>query len=201
MEGSLAGRGESVAGAASPVIDRDRQRSWQEALGFGLKGRLQLAFGAITAFVVIATGVGLYAFFEVGKSLDRITQTALPPALTAGELSAKVEFIVAAGPALLASNNTDEIAKLSGSVQSELASATGLLERLRQAHLDKSVLDGISESLSALNTNLALLRQSTSERVGAETKRKALVDATFQANREFDRVWEPRFADLRGRVM
>src|SRR5262249_30245890 len=56
-------------------------------VGLGLKGRLQLAFGAITLLVVIATGVGLYAFFQVGKSLQRITEEALPPALAASELS------------------------------------------------------------------------------------------------------------------
>src|SRR5919201_5670921 len=80
-----------------------------EKIGVGLKGRLQLAFAAITLFVVIATGVGLYAFFEVAKSLDSITEKAVPPALAAGELSTKAEFIVAAGPALLASNKADEI--------------------------------------------------------------------------------------------
>ena len=68
-------------------------------VGLGLKGRLQLAFGAITLLVVIATGVGLYAFFQVGKSLQRITEEALPPALAASELSIRAEFIVGVGPA------------------------------------------------------------------------------------------------------
>ena len=97
-----------------------------EATGIGLKGRLQLAFGAITLFVVIAAGVGLYAFFEVGKSLEQITEKALPPALTAGELLTKAEYIVAAGPALLASNNADDINRHSASALAELANAATL---------------------------------------------------------------------------
>ena len=76
-----------------------------------------------------------------------------------------------------------------------------ILNRLRGAELDKTVLDGIGDVLSNLNANIGLLQQTTLEKVDAETKRKALIDATFSANREFDRVWEPRFADLRGRVM
>ena len=50
---------------------------------------------------MIATGVGLYAFFQVGKSLQRITEEALPPALAASELSIRAEFIVGVGPALI----------------------------------------------------------------------------------------------------
>jgi adenylate cyclase len=121
--------------------------------------------------------------------------------LAAGELLAKAEFIVAAGPALLASNNVAEINKLSTSVLGELANATKILDQLRRPEVDQTVFDGIGEVISSLNTNLALLRQTTLEKVDAEVKRKDLIDATFSANREFDRVWEPRFADLRGKVM
>jgi hypothetical protein len=39
------------------------------------------------------------------------------------------------------------------------------------------------------------------EKVSAETKRDAMVEATFAAHREFDAIWEPRFADMRGKVL
>src|SRR6516225_2900257 len=123
-------------------------------VGLGLKGRLQLAFGAITLLVVIATGVGLYAFFQVGKSLQRITEEALPPALAASELSTRAEFIVGVGPTLLASSNVDEINKLSASVSSELVNVTKILYELRHADLDKAVLDAIGEAISNLGSNL-----------------------------------------------
>src|SRR5207245_8148874 len=123
MAGSQAGHRESAQFETSIADSRDRSGEQtavsEERIGLGLKGRLQLAFGAITLLVVIATGVGLYAFFQVGKSLDRITEKALPPALAAGELSARAEYIVAAGPALLASTNADEINRVSSSVFGE----------------------------------------------------------------------------------
>src|ERR1700694_5170123 len=136
MEGSQAARTE-ITVSATPVADSrdklsDRTAISSEKIGIGLRGRLQLAFGAITLFVVIATAGGLYSFFEVAKSLDRITEKALPPALAAGELSARAEYIVAAGPALLASNNADEINRVSNSVFGELANATKILEQLRR---------------------------------------------------------------------
>jgi adenylate cyclase len=205
MEGSQAGRRETTGFGTSVADSRDGSGEQtavsDEKIGLGLKGRLQLAFGAITLLVVIATGVGLYAFFQVGKSLQRITEEALPPALAASELSTKAEFIVGVGPALLASNNTDEINRLSASVSGELANATKVLDQLRRADLDKAVLDGIGEVLSNLNANLALLQATTLEKVSAETKREALVEATFAAHREFDAIWEPLFADMRGKVL
>jgi adenylate cyclase len=151
--------------------------------------------------VVIATGVGLYAFFQVGKSLQRITEEALPPALAASELSIRAEFIVGVGPALLASNNIDEINRLSASVSRELANVTKLLDQLQRADLEKAVLDAIGEVISNLGANLALLQTTTLEKVSAETKREAMVEATFAAHREFDAIWEPRFADIRGKVL
>jgi adenylate cyclase len=205
MEGSQAGRRETTGFGTSVADSRDGSGEQaavsDEKIGLGLKGRLQLAFGAITLLVVIATGVGLYAFFQVGRSLQRITEEALPPALAASELSTKAEFIVGVGPALLASNNTDEINRLSASVSGELANGTKVLDQLRRADLDKAVLNGIGEVLSNLNSNLALLQATTLEKVSAETKREALVEATFAAHREFDAIWEPLFADMRGKVL
>jgi signal transduction histidine kinase/CheY-like chemotaxis protein len=205
MEGSRAGRRATTRVPASVADARGRSGMEtavsREKVGLGLKGRLQLAFGAITLLVVIATGVGLYAFFEVAKSLQRITEQALPPALAAGELSTKAEFIVGVGPTLLASNNADEIDRLSASVSGELTSATKILDQLRRADLDKAVLDAIGEVISNLSSNLALLQAATLEKVAAETKREASVAATFEAHREFDAIWEPRFADMRGKVV
>jgi signal transduction histidine kinase len=205
MEGSRAGRRATTMVPASVADARGRSGMEtavsREKIGLGLKGRLQLAFGAITLLVVIATGVGLYAFFEVAKSLQRITEQALPPALAAGELSTKAEFIVGVGPTLLASNNADEINRLSGSVSGELASATKILDQLRRADLDKAVLDAIGEVISNLSSNLALLQAATLEKVSAETKREGAVEATFEAHREFDAIWQPRFADMRGKVV
>jgi signal transduction histidine kinase/CheY-like chemotaxis protein len=205
MEGSRArGRGTPVvepAGPDSPGRSGMRSSVSGEKTGLGLKGRLQLAFGVITLLVVVATGVGLYAFFEVARSLQQITAQALPPALAAGELSTKAEFIVGVGPTLLASNDADEINRLSASVSGELASATKILDQLRRADLDKSVLDAIGKVIANLSSNLALLQASTVEKVSAAAKREALVGATFEAHREFDAIWEPRFADMRGKVL
>ena len=204
MEGSTANHATPAATDARDSSSHSSGSQYEppgQAVGVGLKGRLQLAFAAITLMVVIATGVGLFAFFSVGKSLDRITVQALPRALSAGELLAKAEFIVAAGPALLASNDADEILRLSASVHAEIQAVAAILNRLQQAPAAQPELSGIGDLVSNLNGNLELLKNTALKKVEAAGKRAALIDTTFAAQHEFDRVWGPRFADLRDRVL
>src|SRR5260370_12967731 len=195
MAGSQAGHRESAQFETSIAGSRDRCGEQtavsEERIGLGLKGWLQVAGCGIGVVVVRGTGVGLYAFFQVGKSLQRITEEALPPALAASELSIRAEFIVGVGPALLASNNIDEINRLSASVSRELANVTKLLDQLRRANLEKAVLDAIGEVISNLGANLALLQTTTLEKVSAETNREAMAEATSAAHRELNATSPP----------
>src|SRR6516165_10877475 len=86
----------------------------------GLRGRLLLAFFAISLFVIAAAAAGLYALREVGQTLDRITLETVPAALDAHELSRKAEKIVAAGPTLANATDTSEVGAVSGRTSSEL---------------------------------------------------------------------------------
>ena len=64
----------------------------------GLRGRLLLAFFAISLFVIAAAAAGLYALREVGRTLDGITLKTVPAALDARELWRKSEKIIGVGP-------------------------------------------------------------------------------------------------------
>src|SRR5437588_13570 len=107
----------------------------------GLRGRLLLAFVAISFFVIAAAAAGLYALREVEQALDRITLESVPVALDARELWRKSEKIIGVGPALLSANDTKEIEALSSRLRDELADISTILARLRNADLDLSPLD------------------------------------------------------------
>ena len=60
----------------------------------GLRGRLLLAFIAISLFVVAAAAAGLYALREVEQAMDRITLKTVPVALvSASDRSFPVRFV------------------------------------------------------------------------------------------------------------
>src|SRR6516162_2186450 len=104
MSSSVTPTEHSSAGSA-----QKGRRLFRPKLAPGLRGRLLLAFFAISLFVIAAAAAGLYALHEVGQTLDRITLETVPAVLDAHELSRKAQKIVAAGPTLANDTDTSEV--------------------------------------------------------------------------------------------
>src|ERR1700730_8460693 len=141
----------------------------------GLRGRLLLAFVAISLFVVAAAAAGLYALREVERSLDRITLQTVPVALDARELWRKTEKIIAVGPTLWNSSDAKEAEALSSRLRGELADTATILARLRDTSLDLGPLDEIGDMMTQLNKNLDLMWLAWSDAIAAaDQKRQAI---------------------------
>ncbi len=166
----------------------------------GLRGRLLLAFVAISLFVVAAGAAGLYALREVERSLDRITLETLPVALNARELLRKSEKIVGIGPALVNASSSEEAEALTSRVRDEQADLSTILARLSEANLDPGALDEISDATTHLNQNLDLMWVAWSEGMGATDRKRRAISEVLAAYRQFGNVWRPRFADLNTRI-
>src|SRR3954454_11023724 len=94
--------------------------SFFSGLLFGLRGRLLLAFVAISLFVMAAAAAGLYAVGQIGHTLDRITTQSVPMALQARELSRKSEKLVSAGVALENAADGAQVEELANDAMAEL---------------------------------------------------------------------------------
>src|SRR5271157_38168 len=94
----------------------------------GLRGRMLLAFGEITALAVLAAVAGLVALLLVRHALEDTTARRVPETIGAMELSAHTERLVAIGPALLNSTNADQISALTARKNAELAAARRQLQ-------------------------------------------------------------------------
>jgi serine phosphatase RsbU (regulator of sigma subunit) len=167
----------------------------------GLRGRLLLAFIAISLFVVAAAAAGLYALREVEQSLDRITIETLPVALDARELLRKSEKILGTGPALVNASNAKEAEELTSRARDEQADLSTILARLSAANLDPGALDEISGATTHLNENLDLMWVAWSDGMGATDRKRRAINEVLAAYREFGNVWRPRFADLNTRIV
>ena len=167
----------------------------------GLRGRLLLAFIAISLFVVAAGAAGLYALREVEQSLDRITLETLPVALDARELLRKSEKIVGIGPALVNASNPEEAEALTSRVRDEQADLSTILARLSEANLDPGALDEISDATTHLNHNLDLMWVAWSDGMGATDHKRRAINEVLAAYRQFGNIWRPRFADLNTRIV
>src|ERR1700756_5550967 len=146
---------------------RDRPLSALLRLVHGLRGRLLLAFVAISLFVVAAAAAGLYALREVEQALDRITLKTVPVALDARELWRKSEKIIDVGPALINASDAKEAAALSSRLRDELEDTSTILARLRDTSLDIGPLDEIGDVMTQLNKNLDLMWLAWSDGIAA----------------------------------
>ncbi len=167
----------------------------------GLRGRLLLAFFAISLFVIAAAAAGLYGLREVGQTLDRITLKTVPAALQAYELSRKSEKIVAAGPALVSTPDASEIEAVSSRASGQLVDASTILAHLRAGHLEPGVLDEIGDVLAKLGEHLSRMRLASLDGIAAAGQKEHVIGETFAAYRQFGAIWRPRFADLRSQVL
>jgi adenylate cyclase len=180
-----------------------RRRPLAALLGFvpGLRGRLLLAFIAISLFVVAAAAAGLYALREVERSLDRITLQTVPVALDARELWRKSEKIIGVGPALWNSSDSREAEALSSRLRDELADTATILARLHGTSLDLGPLDEIDDVMTQLNKNLDLMWLAWSDGVAATEQKRRAISETLTAFRQFGNIWRPRFAELNTQIV
>lgn len=137
----------------------------------GIRGRLWLAFGAISTLPIIAALVAWLAFTDVAARMDLVADKRLPQIETALRLAAKAEQLVGYGPALVAAPNSDARRALWLKVAPTQADAQQLIEGLRgttdpseiidfTSYIDDMgrMLDGIRqavESTSQARTDLA----------------------------------------------
>jgi len=166
----------------------------------GLRGRLLLAFVAISLFVVVAAAGGLYAVGEVEQSLVRTRRT-VPSALDARELLRKSEKIIRIGPTLASATSTTEVEALSTRLRDELDETSTILARLRDTSLDLDPLNEIEEVMIQLNKNLDLMWLAWSDGNDAAERNSRAVGAAFTAYRQFSNLWQPKFYELNTKLV
>ena len=193
--------GATHADLTSPQRLRDRLLSVLFRFVPGLRGRLLLAFIAISLFVVAAAAAGLYALREVEQALDRITLKTVPVALDARELWRKTEKIIGIGPALINASDTKEAEALSSRLRDELADTSTILARLGDSSLDLGPLEEIGDVMTQLNKNLDLMWLAWLDGIAAADQKRRAISETLAAYRQLGNIWRPRFADLNNQIV
>ena len=110
--------------------------------GLGVRGRLLLAFFAVSAFAILGAAAAFYSFHEFGDALGLITQQRTPAALKSQELARQVERIVAAAPALLTAASQAEKNKRAAEIASDEGALYERLADLTAAGVENSVIQG-----------------------------------------------------------
>jgi adenylate cyclase len=166
-----------VRSSPSTASGTPKARAWASPR-LGVASRLLLAFLGISALAVIAAGVAIFAFREIGDVLDRITAKRVPAALALQEVSRQAERIVSAAPALLAAATPADHAESSRKIAAEMQELGALLEGLENRGADSVALGSMRSAVSRLQINLEALDKLVADRmVVSELKRGHLRNA------------------------
>ena len=178
---SLRARAELVEGQLAENLSvKQRQAGFLSRLG--VRGRLLLAFFAVSAFAVLGAAAAFYSFREFGDALGLITQQRTPAALQSQELARQVERIVAAAPALLTAASQAEKDKRTQEIESDEGALYKRLAGLTIAGVESSIIRELESDVKQLNDNLTKLDSLVNSRLlVGEQKKKLLSDAVQAA--------------------
>ena len=148
---------------------------------FGLRGRLLLAFSAVSAFAVLGAGVAIYSFGSIDEALALITRERVPVAVKSQEVSRITERIAVAAPTLFASTSQSEIATALDRITRDSKALDELLNELRGAGVDSASLMALQVDVGRLRDNLDALKLLVDNQLEVrEQKSDLLIQANIQ---------------------
>jgi signal transduction histidine kinase/CheY-like chemotaxis protein/HAMP domain-containing protein len=166
----------------------------------GVRGRLLLAFFGISAFGVLGAGVAFYSFHRIDDALALITQRRVPVALISQDLSRYMERILAAAPELLAATTSDEKARWSVRISSEVNILTSLVTNLRQAGYEDSELAWLEPYVERLRDNLGELNRLVNNRLEVAAQKKDLLRKELEVAGAMQQLLGPWASVMDGKI-
>jgi methyl-accepting chemotaxis protein len=143
--------------------------------GFGIGGKLFLAFGGVAALTLLAGGVAWLSYGNLDTAVDRALQRDVPKMATALTLSADSAALAAAAPALAGAEDEEtrraEAEKLTGQLQSLRTQLAGLEE----AGADPEALAKIAGQIDRLQGEMTGLDGAVAEALALAERRRARI--------------------------
>jgi len=187
---SFRARAELVEGQLAEGLSvKPRQAGFLSRLG--VRGRLLLAFFAVSAFAVLGAAAAFYSFREFGDALGLITQQRTPAALKSQELARQVERIVAAAPALLTAVSQAEKDKRTQEIESDKGALYERLAELTIAGVESSIIQELESDVKQLNDNLTRLDSLVNSRLLVGEQKKHLLSDAVQAAAAIQQLLAP----------
>jgi len=154
---------------ASPG-EQDRSR-------FGVRAKLQAAFGGVAALTVIATAVAFLSFSAVERGLQQIAGRQVPVMTDAMRLSVISADISAAAARFISARTTEDHKLISALIARKRDELVAMLERLSEAKGESPAFVKLAALSQRLKANLTALEEAISERNELRTQIDSLLEA------------------------
>lgn len=152
--------------------------------------RLLLAFLGISAFSALVAGAAIYAFFEVGRSLELIDRR-IGPILASLDVSRSAERLAIASSALSAVTTEQERVRVFWTLSDGSSRLKQLLGELSDSGLSRRQLAAIEASATQLTTNYIALDAAVRQRLQVIGAIKEQMRNAFDAREEIRRLLVP----------
>jgi class 3 adenylate cyclase/PAS domain-containing protein len=176
----------------------DGSPGWAERIG--IRGRLLLAFFAVSSLAVLATAAAVYAFLEVGTVVERITESRVPAALSSLGLSRQAERVAATAPSMLAANSEIEQADASAAAASSVAELEKLLASLKATSVSTVLVNEIAAAVAGLRRNLDDLDRLVSARLSIAAGKDQLIRRLSATTNATQRLVAPAILVMNSKV-
>ena len=158
--------------------------------GFGLRGRLFAAFGAVAATTVLASATAFVSYDRLGRSLEVVTGTSLPDVTRASNIAMAAADVVGQAQALLAASGADDRTQALRALDTSRAALNDAVAALRGEEAAK-----LKETARRMSENLDRLAQSTEERQAIAAEHAVLVGALRAAHQKLAEKLVPMVDD------
>ncbi|MFZ1326702.1 MAG: histidine kinase dimerization/phospho-acceptor domain-containing protein, partial [Candidatus Contendobacter sp.] len=138
------------------------------------KAAFYLAFGGITVILALAVGLALYAFAQLGQTVERTTREILPETLAALRLSERSALLAALAPTLANAGDHAQLQQLAAQLEGLIAEIPKHISQLK-VWIEPNASAILRDRVAFLATTLRMLREANADRITLEQRQRALL--------------------------
>jgi methyl-accepting chemotaxis protein len=154
---------------------------------FGIKVKLQVAFGVVAVMTVIAASVAMMSFAMTERGFQRVAGRDVPMMADALRLSVTSGEISAAAARFVSAKTAADETAISAAIVEKSKALKLLMDRLRNAGVSSAAFAQLEAVATRLDANLAALEKAISQRSQLSAKLRGQLDAL---NRVHGRISE-----------
>jgi methyl-accepting chemotaxis protein len=144
---------------------------------FGIKVRLQIAFGAVAIMTVVAAVVAIMSFSETERGFQQVSTREVPMMTDALRLSVASGEISAAAARYVSARTPDDRKQIAAHIADRSRELDKVMERLRVGQGEAGGFAMAAPEAKRLKDNLAALEKAISERTEIRDRLDARIDA------------------------
>ena len=163
--------------------------------GFGIGGRLFLAFGGVAGLTVLACAVAIFSYNEVGTALRGITEDNLPAMSLSLRLAKSSAQVASAAPAVLAAADMGQRDTAMAALADSQHALDGVIDGFAATVGGKQATAGLRQAAGELRGNLDLLSAAVGQRLALRARRMAVAQAIRTAADGLDKILTPLVDD------